>query len=206
MSVIRRLHPWITSTNDTFIHGWHLSIHGWHPRMTFLHPWMTFIHPWMTSTDDILPSMDDISPSMYGIFSRQVFGKNCLHHTLIEFVSNCLWVLYLQRSYKNYVVFCDSNPRLFLAWCKQFLPKTWQLKIPSIDGEISSMDESVIRGCHPWMEKCHPWMTLISVNVIHGWIHRWRRRMMDMDGALAKPRSKELKNKADQLCLCLPIP
>ena len=36
---------------------------------------------------NILPSMDDISPSMDGIFSCQVFGKNCLHHTLNEFVS-----------------------------------------------------------------------------------------------------------------------
>ena len=25
--------------------------------------------------------------------------------------------------------------------------------------EVASMDESVIDGCHPWMEKPNPWMT-----------------------------------------------
>ena len=30
MSVIRRLHPWMASMDDTSIHGWHFSIHGWH--------------------------------------------------------------------------------------------------------------------------------------------------------------------------------
>ena len=37
------------------------------------------------------------------------------------------------------------------------------------------MNESVIRGCHPWMEKCHPWMSSIDGemssmdgSVIHG--------------------------------------
>ena len=48
-----------------------------------------------------------------------------------------------------------------------------------MDGEISSMDESVIRGCHPWMSSidgemssmdgsvirgCHPLMTLPSMD------------------------------------------
>ena len=28
-----------------------------------------------------------------------------------------------------------------------------------MDGETSSMDESIICGCHPWMEKGHPWMS-----------------------------------------------
>ena len=41
-------HPWMTPTDDTFIHGWHFSIHGWHPRMT------------LPSMDDFSPSMDDI--------------------------------------------------------------------------------------------------------------------------------------------------
>ena len=68
---IRGCHPWMASTDDTSIHGWHFSIHGWHPWMAFLHPWMTILHPWMTSlhpwitsTDDISPSIDGISPSM----------------------------------------------------------------------------------------------------------------------------------------------
>ena len=52
-----------------------------------------------------------------------------------------------------------------------------------MDGEISSMDESVIPGCNPWMEKyhpwmekyhlwmekCHPWMKVSSMDDIHGW-------------------------------------
>ena len=27
-----------------------------------------------------------------------------------------------------------------------------------MDEQISSMDGSVINGCHPWMEEPHPWM------------------------------------------------
>ena len=36
------------------------------------------------------------------------------------------------------------------------------MTIPSMDGGTSSVDESDIRGCHPWMEKPHPWMTSID--------------------------------------------
>ena len=36
------------------------------------------------------------------------------------------------------------------------------MTIPSMDGGTSSMDESVIGGCHPGMEKPHPLM--ISTN------------------------------------------
>ena len=36
-----------------------------------------------------------------------------------------------------------------------------------MDEEISSMDESLILGWHPWMEKCHQWMKVSSVDVIH---------------------------------------
>ena len=41
------------------------------------------------------------------------------------------------------------------------------MTIPSMDGGTPSMDESVIRGYHPWMEKPHP-----------------RMKMTDMDGAI----------------------
>ena len=34
-----------------------------------------------------------------------------------------------------------------------------QQGMSSMDGGTSFMDESVLRGCHPWMEKPHPWMT-----------------------------------------------
>ena len=61
-----------------------------------------------------------------------------------------------------------------------------------MNGETSSMDESAILGCHPWMEKCHPWMSSMDGNMssidgetssmddIHGWhfsIHGWHPRM-----------------------------
>ena len=36
------------------------------------------------------------------------------------------------------------------------------MTIPSMDEQISSMDGSVIGGCHPWMEKPHPWMTFMD--------------------------------------------
>ena len=53
--------------------------------------------------------------------------------------------------------------------------------------QISSMDKSVINGCHPWMEEPHPWMKVSSVDVIHGWrnlIHEWKCHplMSSMDG------------------------
>ena len=35
-------------------------------------------------------------------------------------------------------------------------------------GEITSMDESVIWECDPWMEKSHLWMKVSSVLIIHG--------------------------------------
>ena len=49
------------------------------------------------------------------------------------------------------------------------------MEIPSMDGETSSMDESVILdvihgwrnvigGCHPWMEKPHLWMTYTNAD------------------------------------------
>ena len=50
--------------------------------------------------------------------------------------------------------------------------------------QISSMDESVIRGCHPWMKKPHPLMKVSSMNAIHGWstlINGWHP-WMKMDG------------------------
>ena len=37
--------------------------------------------------------------------------------------------------------------------------------------QISSMNESVIRECHPWMEEPHPWMKVSSLDVVHG--HPW---------------------------------
>ena len=39
------------------------------------------------------------------------------------------------------------------------------MKIPSMDGEPSSMDESAILGCHPWIEKCHLWMSSMDGEV-----------------------------------------
>ena len=42
------------------------------------------------------------------------------------------------------------------------------MTIPSMDEQISSMDGSVINGCHPWKEEPHPWMKVSSVDDIHG--------------------------------------
>ena len=108
---------------------------------------------------------------------RNRIGKNCLHHTLNEFVSNCLLAFYLQ-----------------------FLQKTLQLKIPSMDGEMSamdgvmsimdgemsSMDGSVIRGCHPWM-------TLPSMDAIDGW-HPWMKMTDDRHGRSIKICQFEMFN------------
>ena len=48
---------------------------------------------------------------------------------------------------------------IFENMIQTIFQKIWHIKIPSMDGETSSMDESIICGCHPWMEKCHPWMS-----------------------------------------------
>ena len=74
MSIIRRLHPWMSSTDGRVIHGLH-------PRMT-------------------LPSMDDISPSMYGTFNCQVFGEKLFEsyfkwicfQLLTDFLVRCMKV------------------------------------------------------------------------------------------------------------------
>ena len=54
------------------------------------------------------------------------------------------------------------------------------MKIPSMDGETSSMDESAILGFHPWLEKCHLWMSSMDgemssmdesvIHVCHPWM------------------------------------
>ena len=41
------------------------------------------------------------------------------------------------------------------------------LTIPFIDEQISSMDESTICRCHPWMEEPYPWMKVSSADDIH---------------------------------------
>ena len=42
------------------------------------------------------------------------------------------------------------------------------MTIPSMDEQISSMDGSVINGCHPWKKEPHPWMKVSSVDDIQG--------------------------------------
>ena len=51
------------------------------------------------------------------------------------------------------------------------------MTIPFMDEQISSMDESAICGCHPWMEEHHPWMKVLSFDVIH----KWRNLTQAMD-------------------------
>ena len=46
-----------------------------------------------------------------------------------------------------------------------YVSKMWQVTIPYIGEQISSMDE--IRECHPWKENQYPWMT--SADEDDGW-------------------------------------
>ena len=46
-----------------------------------------------------------------------------------------------------------------------YVSKMWQVTIPYIGEQISSMDE--IRECHPWIENPYPWMT--STDEDDGW-------------------------------------
>ena len=183
MSVIRRLHPWMSSMD---------GIHGWH-----FHPWMTFLHPWMTSMDGISPSMDDTSPSMDVIspsmddIHRWHFSIHGWHlsihgwhfsihgwHPRMAFLQPLIHMpcyspqLAFQNYYNNW-----RGILIWIMWCIQFSPKIIRMKMPSMDGEMSSVD--VIHGwrnvIHGW--KCHLWM--LSMDDIHG----WRRRMTDMDAA-----------------------
>ena len=55
------------------------------------------------------------------------------------------------------------------------------MKIPSMDGETSSMDESAILGCHPWMEKCHPWM-----EKCHPWMSSMDGEMSSVDESVIR--------------------
>ena len=203
VSVIRRLHPWMSSMD---------GIHGWH-----FHPWMTFLHPWMTSMDGISPSMDDTSPSMDDIspsmddispsiddIHRWHFSIHGWHlsihgwhfsihgwHPRMTFLQPLIHMpcyspqLAFQNYYNNW-----RGILIWKIWCIQFSPKIIQMKMPSMDGEMSSVD--VVHG---WRNVIHGWrvpsmdgeMSSVDESVIvgcHSWItHGWRQRMMDMDGA-----------------------
>ena len=150
-------HPWMTSTDDASIHGWHFSIHGWHPQMTFLQP---LIH------------MPCYSP---------------------------------QLAFQNYYI----NWRgilIWKIWCIQFSPKIIRMKMPSMDGEMSSVDvihgwrnvihgwrdaihgwRNVIRECHLWMERCHPWMEKCHpwMEKCHPWMEKCHSWMSSMDGEMS---------------------
>ena len=123
---------------------------------------------------------------MDGIFSRQVFGRNCLHHCLDWEMSS----MDGEMSSKDESVICGCHPwmastdgRVIHGWVAQMtllsmddispsmddtfpsiddIPPSMDDISLSIDAETSSLDESVICGCHPWM-------TLPSVDVSHGW-------------------------------------
>ena len=61
------------------------------------------------------------------------------------------------------------------------------MAVSSMDGDTSSLDESVIGGCHPWMEKPHPWMTSTDEDDrLHTWTeqkcHQWMSSMDEDDG------------------------
>ena len=117
----------MTSTDDTFIHGWHFSIHGWHPRM-------------------VLSSMDEVSPSMDGIFIRQRPEAIWKEFSLGKMMDTIF--------YKNLT---DENPihgqRNFIhVWkCHPWISWRCHPWMEKCHPWMSSMDESVILGCHPRM-------------------------------------------------------
>ena len=59
------------------------------------------------------------------------------------------------------------------------------MKIPSMDGETSSMNESAVHGCYPWMEKYHPWMSSLDgemSSLDESVIVQWMEMMDDEHG------------------------
>ena len=78
------------------------------------------------------------------------------------------------------------NDNSMHGWTKLIHEWKGHLWMSSMDGETSSMDESVTCGCHPWIEEPNPWMKVSSVDVIHWWrnlAYGWHRPMkMTYDG------------------------
>ena len=128
------------------------GIHGWHPRMT-------------------LPFMDDISPSMDDIhrWHFSIHGWGFSIHGWNFYLSDVFWEIL-------YIIF--SNIDIF-KWCIQFYEKISWIKIPSMDGETSSINECAILGCHyGWRHVIHGWR-----NAIHGWHPRMEESsMVDIHG------------------------
>ena len=199
MSVIRRLHPWMSSMD---------GIHGWH-----FHPWMTFLHPWMTSMDGISPSMDDTSPSMddispsmddihgwhfsihrwhlsihgwhfsiHGWHPRMTLLNPWMAFSSVWFLVKIVCItLFKWEFLSNY---CNSSEKLIVESSMAYVLGAGEMSSVDvihgwrnvIHGWIDAIHwgRNVIRGCHPWMERCHPWM-----EKCHPWMekcHPWMEK------------------------------
>ena len=106
-----------------------ILIRGCHPWMRFLHPWMIFAHP---------------------------YGWNC-HLSDSAYVLQSFGVILFKIGYLCKRNVTDVIP--ISGWTNLIHAWKWHPWKSSIDGGTSPMDESVISGSHPWMEKPHPWMT-----------------------------------------------
>ena len=80
---------------------------------------------------------------MYGIAIRHIFW--CRLPILAKIALN-LWKAWAESNIHGWA-------NLIHGWKKQ-------LWMSSMDGGTSSIDKSVICGCHPWMETPHPWMKM----------------------------------------------
>ena len=152
-----------------------IFIHGCYPWMAStdgIHRWKR--HPWMTSTDD---------SSIHG-WHFSIHGWHVSTHSDIQGWHFHLWMRFLHpwiesssiRLLVRIVCIIFSNWKgilIWKIWCIQFLPKIWLMKIPSMDEEASSIDESAILGCHPWIERCHVWMSSMD------------REISSMDGEMS---------------------
>ena len=116
---------------------WYFSsmydIHRWNSHLSFF-PWMTLL-----SMDKIFPSMDDFDrlksyPSIKSFLMDWIF-------ILSHFWDGNWEISIISRAH------CSKT----LIWkydTKNFHTKTWQIKTPSMDGKILSMDKIVICQNH----------------------------------------------------------
>ena len=131
---IRGCHPWMTSMDETFIHGWH-------PQMTLLHQWMTY-------TDGIFIHGWGFSIHGWNFYPSDFFGKmECI---IWKYQYLRIWCI--QFSPKNLM---DKNS--IHGWRNHIHGWKWYLWMSSMDGEkssVSSMDGDNEWGT--WTERSQP--------------------------------------------------
>ena len=108
-----------------------------------------YLHPWMSSMNDAPPSMDDIYRWHYHLGMR--FAHPWVALLSVRFCSCVIYEVLGQFWLKSLWSKCERWK--FHTWMNKSHHRwKWHPWLSSMDGKKSSMDESAIHECHPWMK------------------------------------------------------